>query len=119
MKFLRTLWGISGNLTNRDALAPDVPLSSVFGSTLRSSPWPTVSPRMVANPGNASNAEINEFSWFLAQMQDIFNQYLDEIECDIERFFGAACSSSSASTLKLKFFSPSLLVLLVVLIFYY
>jgi len=104
MRLLRTLWNIPGHLTNRDNTAPDVNLSKVFGNTLRSS-WPTVTPRNTYNPpGNASNPKVDEFSFYLDSLKSTFDQWLNNVECDLDRFFGIGCPNISwASTLS---FSP-------------
>jgi len=109
MGFLRTLWNVPGHLTARDASAPPVNLSAVFSNTPRSS-WPTVAARNISNPGNASNADINEFSAYVNILKGLFEDYLNQIECDIEKFFGAACVNAATST-----FSPSSLLIVMVL----
>jgi len=103
MRFLRTLWNIPGYLTARDQNAPDVPLS-VFNSAMRTAPWPTVTARTTYNPaGNSTNAKVNELSYFVDQLQNIFLGYLNTIKCDVETFFGGTCVTNWASTLS---FSP-------------
>jgi len=108
MRFLRKLWNVQGHLTARDNSAPDVPLNAVFGNTARSS-WPTVTSRNIPNPGNASNAAINEFSVYVNILQGIFENYLSTIECDIEKFFGASCFNAATST----FSTSSLFIVMV------
>jgi len=88
IRFLRTLWNISGTLTNRDATAPDINLDAVFQNQTRTTPWPNVSARTTYNPGgNATNYAINELSYYLNQLQGVFEDYLNSWECEIEEFF--------------------------------
>jgi len=98
MRFLRTLWNIPGYLTARDQNAPDVPLTSVFSSTMRTAPWPTVTARTTFNPaGNSTNAAINELSYFVNELQQLFLSYLKTLECDVEKFFGGTCINWASS----------------------
>jgi len=94
MRFLRTLWNVPGTLTNRDKTAPDIDLNAVFSVNQRTAPWPTVTARNIYNPpGNSTNAATNELSFFLATLANIFENYLDTIACDVEKFFGDSCVS--------------------------
>jgi len=111
MRFLRTLFNISGYLTNRDKTAPDIDLSAVFGNTPRSS-WPNVTARNISNPGNSSDVDKgNEFS----ALMDVFEQYLGGYKCDIENYFGGNCSTHTKNWAPTLSLAPGWLLILMVI----